>query len=321
MVKPKVAPTLDGGPWFDERVGFDPRSSHPEERTGAVLHRLKAERADLAILFPNSFRSALMAWRSGARRRVGYARGGRGFLLTDRLAVPLAMIGDRFAPRRSSTIIERSPERSVARTTARRSSFSRPPRTRPRPTGRGIGSDLSIAGQVVCLNTGGAFGPAKSWPEEHFATLAQSARRRVGRLGPGRLRTRRARGRAVDRRASRSSKRRQPGRRTARDRSDQGVHPSLGAPGDDRLRPSSLRDGLRRPRLDALRPDAHRLDLDLSPQGPPPPSSRPLRPLPAADLSRAPPPLPPRDEPRCHLLGGGRDAPRARSGAERVQSV
>ncbi len=26
---------------------------------------------------------------------------------------------------------------------------------------------------VVCLNTGGAFGPAKSWPEEHFADLAR----------------------------------------------------------------------------------------------------------------------------------------------------
>ena len=35
-------------------------------------------------------------------------------------------------------------------------------------------ADLRIdpSGRVVCLNTGGAFGPAKSWPVEHFADLA-----------------------------------------------------------------------------------------------------------------------------------------------------
>ena len=85
IVKPRVSPTLDGGPWFDDRISFDPRSSRTEERTGSVLRRLRQERAEFAVLFPNSFRSALMAWRSGARRRVGYARGGRGFLLTDQL--------------------------------------------------------------------------------------------------------------------------------------------------------------------------------------------------------------------------------------------
>ncbi len=66
VVKPNVAPTLDGAPWFDDRIGFDPRS---ESTRGAdrrpSLRRLRAERADLAVLFPNSFRSALMAWRPG----------------------------------------------------------------------------------------------------------------------------------------------------------------------------------------------------------------------------------------------------------------
>jgi heptosyltransferase-2 len=36
-------------------------------------------------------------------------------------------------------------------------------------------SDLGIQGdrRVICLNTGGAFGPAKSWPAGHFAELAR----------------------------------------------------------------------------------------------------------------------------------------------------
>jgi heptosyltransferase-2 len=32
---------------------------------------------------------------------------------------------------------------------------------------------LSGRHPVICLNTGGAFGPAKSWPTGHFATLAK----------------------------------------------------------------------------------------------------------------------------------------------------
>ena len=44
-----------------------------------------AQRIDLAVLFPNSFRSALTAWLGGCRRRIGYARYGRSLLLTDAL--------------------------------------------------------------------------------------------------------------------------------------------------------------------------------------------------------------------------------------------
>ena len=88
VVKSNVAPTLDGTPWFDSVIPFNLKSSDPELRTRRVLKQLKQERADLAVLFPNSFRSALMAWRAGITRRIGYARGGRRLLLTDRLEVP-----------------------------------------------------------------------------------------------------------------------------------------------------------------------------------------------------------------------------------------
>jgi heptosyltransferase II len=42
---------------------------------------------ELAVVLPNSFESALSAWYWGARRRVGFAAGGRSTLLTD--AVPM----------------------------------------------------------------------------------------------------------------------------------------------------------------------------------------------------------------------------------------
>ncbi|MCH7500371.1 MAG: glycosyltransferase family 9 protein, partial [Nitrospinae bacterium] len=37
---------------------------------------------DLAVVFPNSFRSTVLAWLSGANIRIGYPTEGRGFLLT-----------------------------------------------------------------------------------------------------------------------------------------------------------------------------------------------------------------------------------------------
>ncbi len=43
---------------------------------------LKKYQFDLAVMFPNSFRSAMMVWLSGARIRIGYQTEGRGMFLT-----------------------------------------------------------------------------------------------------------------------------------------------------------------------------------------------------------------------------------------------
>lgn len=49
---------------------------------------LRRERFDLGVLLPNSFASAWLMWRTGARERVGYARDGRGWLLTRAIRQP-----------------------------------------------------------------------------------------------------------------------------------------------------------------------------------------------------------------------------------------
>ncbi len=171
VVRPKVAPTLDGNPWFDRTIGLDHRSKHAEERTAAVVRDLKGERVDLAVLFPNSFRSALLAWRGGARRRVGYARGGRSWLLTDRLEAPrddrggfrVAPIVDYYLDLARAAGCEGDGPRLELFTTPEDE------RAADRAWDR-LGLDRSRP--FVTLNTGGAFGPAKSWPSGHFATLA-----------------------------------------------------------------------------------------------------------------------------------------------------
>ena len=83
VIKPKVAPTLDGSPWFDDRIGFDPRSSRADERFMAVLPRLRAERAELAhtlllSLEPGDFdEDADQEWAAEIRRRLQAIRNGR----------------------------------------------------------------------------------------------------------------------------------------------------------------------------------------------------------------------------------------------------
>src|SRR5213079_747416 len=47
--------------------------------------RLRAGKFDLAILLPNSFKTALVCKMAGIDRIIGYERDGRGFLLSDKL--------------------------------------------------------------------------------------------------------------------------------------------------------------------------------------------------------------------------------------------
>lgn len=54
----------------------------------AESRRLRAQKIDLAVIFPNSFQSALMARLGSIKKRIGYASDQRSFLLTDALEIP-----------------------------------------------------------------------------------------------------------------------------------------------------------------------------------------------------------------------------------------
>ncbi|WZO97932.1 lipopolysaccharide heptosyltransferase II [Isosphaeraceae bacterium EP7] len=175
VVKPVVAPTLDGCPWIDALIRFKPGSSNPDERTVAVIRSIRALRPDLAVLLPNSFRSALMAWLGGARRRVGYVRGGRGPLLTDGLRPPLDANGKFKITPIVDYYLELARHLGCPRESTRLELFTTP-NDEAAADAAWARLGLPKTGPVVGLNTGGAFGPAKSWPVEHFATLARRLR-------------------------------------------------------------------------------------------------------------------------------------------------
>ncbi|MCD6384267.1 lipopolysaccharide heptosyltransferase II [Candidatus Sumerlaeota bacterium] len=52
-----------------------------------LAHRMRSQRFDLGISFPNSFVSALTLWAGGVRYRIGYDRDHRGWLLSERIKV------------------------------------------------------------------------------------------------------------------------------------------------------------------------------------------------------------------------------------------
>jgi heptosyltransferase-2 len=65
-----------------------PRSAGKLESVRSQARQLRPHKFDLAVLFPNSFESALVTRLSNIPKRLGYATQGRSFLLTDPLEVP-----------------------------------------------------------------------------------------------------------------------------------------------------------------------------------------------------------------------------------------
>jgi heptosyltransferase-2 len=172
VIKSRLKPTLDGTHWFDELIRWDPGSPMRSERTLPVVGRLRRGRFDIAVLLPNSFRSALVAWLAGIPRRLGFLRFARGFLLTDKLhakrdasgrRLPTPIVEDylRLAHRLGCPVD--SVRTEVATTLDDEAAADR--------AWAALG--LLHENRVVCLNTGGAFGPAKNWPTQHFAELAR----------------------------------------------------------------------------------------------------------------------------------------------------
>jgi heptosyltransferase-2 len=83
-------PLLEGSPWAGRCLFWPPRkrSAESKQQHEALLATLRDRQFDLAVMLPNSLRSAWLCFRSGARRRVGFKRDGRSLLLTDGIDVP-----------------------------------------------------------------------------------------------------------------------------------------------------------------------------------------------------------------------------------------
>jgi heptosyltransferase II len=171
VLRPQLAELLNGSPWLDELVPFDPASSNKENGRLALIGRMRKQRIDLALLLTNSLHSAVLAWLGGARRRVGYARDCRSWFLTDRILAlrdgrrfrPTPMVESYLALARAIDCPEEPPKLELTVTAAETAIADR------------VWQDLGLRtdGRVVALNSSGAYGAAKLWPIDHCAALAR----------------------------------------------------------------------------------------------------------------------------------------------------
>jgi heptosyltransferase-2 len=178
VLKPYVAGVLEGGDWFDETIL---NNGGPWSQGIWATARKLRRGTDLAVLFPNSFRSALTAWFGGCKKRIGYARYGRGPLLTHKLE-PIRDARGKITPSPIIDAYNRIAEVAGCPAPSHRMELFTTPRDEGAADDVWHGSDLSKCAEVVCLNPGAAFGSAKCWPIAHFAVLAREL---VDRRGCG----------------------------------------------------------------------------------------------------------------------------------------
>ena len=200
----KLAPLYQLHPAIDEVLTFK-----PGETLWHAARRLREANSDTTLLLPNSHRTALEAWLARIPRRIGYARAGRNWFLTD--ALP-ARLGQRMRKKSVGEIRRAISTRPAAQTEA-------PP---PDPKAHQIYDYLTLAAalgadpmlvppllnvgadelasartKVVAesraqlgnrgpaepvflgLNPSAAYGPAKRWPAENYAAVARETVRRL----------------------------------------------------------------------------------------------------------------------------------------------
>ncbi len=171
LLKPKLKKILENSPWFDQMIDFNP-GGNGKEKEGyfSFVRELRKENFDLAVIFPNSFSSALMVWLAGIKKRLGYRRNGRGFLLTDKIdpfkksgkIMPVSMV-DYYL----SLLSYLGCETANTKTELFLSGENK-------KTGEDLLKNYGIEenGLLVAITPGASFGTSKCWPGEFFARVA-----------------------------------------------------------------------------------------------------------------------------------------------------
>lgn len=185
-----LAPLLEGNPWMatSQQKFWPPRNKEPATKIAnkQFIASLRAEAFDLAITLPNSFRSAWLCRRIGAKRRVGFNRDGRGLLLTDRIKVPnkLSKAEQRADPKRQPPgpftpmpLVEYYAYLALAL------GCEHPGDNLRLFTEQGddeaicarlAEAKVDLTNPLVVLCPGANFGASKCWPAERFAAVADA---------------------------------------------------------------------------------------------------------------------------------------------------
>ncbi len=168
ITRSNVSEVLAGTEWLDQTITYDRKTLLGRVKLTRELRRASL---DVVLLLTNSLSTATLAWASGAKRRVGFAMHHRSWLLTDRLQ--LAEKGRAAQPRSAIDHYLDIASTLGCHVDSKQVQLSTTPRDEAAADMLWNKFGWLASEPVVVLNTGGAYGAAKSWPDEHFAQLAR----------------------------------------------------------------------------------------------------------------------------------------------------
>lgn len=175
LARPWVAGLYRHEPFADEIVTYEAGKGWLERRR--VARQLSESGYDCALLLQNAFDAALVAWMARIPRRIGYARDGRGWLLTDpvrrpqRHEIPPHESYYYLELLRRAEWVDSLPEAPLVRLEGR---------FRAREAGDRLWAEEGWSGAVVGVSPGAAYGNAKRWLPERFAEAAARVARQAG---------------------------------------------------------------------------------------------------------------------------------------------
>ncbi|UCC97268.1 MAG: lipopolysaccharide heptosyltransferase II [Phycisphaerales bacterium] len=141
-----------------------------KENPFAIAAKIRKRQFTHAILFKNSFASAMAVFWAGIPSRIGYAREGRSVLLSEKLRPPRLPDGT-FKPESMVDYYLAIASWLGADTSDKHLELSVDPAASESLKAK-VPELTKAAGPVVVLVPGGAFGPSKCWPNARFSQMA-----------------------------------------------------------------------------------------------------------------------------------------------------
>jgi lipopolysaccharide heptosyltransferase II len=174
LARPWVAELYRNQDCANRLMVYDNRGRHRgllgRER---LIRELRAERFDVAMLLQNAFEAAWIAWRARIPERMGYARDGRSWLLTRRVAVPKR---GETPPHESYYYLEllRRAGWIEGLPTVEAIRLQVADEARAAAEEKLVAAGARPGATRIALAPGAAYGSAKCWLPERYAALADS---------------------------------------------------------------------------------------------------------------------------------------------------
>lgn len=171
LLKPYVRKLIDNAPWFDEIVEIDAHNSRGKYKGYvSLVMQIRRNRYDLGFLFPNSFSSALLFRLAGVKRRIGYKRDARSFLLTD--GVNRLRENGRFLPTYMAEYYLRLCSEIGCTVRSKKLELFVTERGQKCTAEMFEEYGFNNGRPLILLNPGAAYGSSKCWTAEGFARTA-----------------------------------------------------------------------------------------------------------------------------------------------------